>query len=133
MNYTEIKEKYDQAVKNWEEYKKSIDHNWDFSRPYEEYRVAVYDSREYENYSYWITMEKANRPNYKLRKADDWEEELAMPVNEFIEGCRYRMFTDDDGNGYYGTADEVSDISVDPSEILKMKRDDFPFVYWYNK
>lgn len=133
MNYSEIKAKRDLAVKNWEEYRSSIDHNWDFSRPYFEYSRILYGDRKYEEYKYWTAMERTHRPDYKLRKADGWEEELAIPVNEFIECCRYKMLTDSDGNGYYGTADEISDISVDPSEILKMKRDDFPFVYWYNK
>ena len=133
MEYSEIKEKLDIASKRWDEFQTKVDESWDFNRSYGEYFDKVYGSPEYIEYRMYEEMERLNRPTYNLRAPKEWEKELRMTVEEFLSGCKCGLFTDYDGSGYYGTEDQISDIDVYPSSILKKKRNDFTHIWWYNK
>lgn len=57
-----------------------------------------------------------------------------FPLKKFIDCCKYGGFTNSDGEGYYATKDEESDIPAIPSEIVAgFVRSDFEYVVWYNK
>lgn len=134
MEYKEIKERFDIAVKRWNEFRDEVDKSWDFNRPYGEYSNVLYHSKEYEEYSKWWDLEHLHRPVYNLKDPEQWEiEDCRMTIDEFTQACKYGMFTSNDGNGYYGTEDKISDIPICPETIIKMKRDDFTHIWWYNK
>lgn len=74
-----------------------------------------------------------NETDIKWQKIDEDAEQLSL--EEFIEECQPgRMFTDDDGSGYYALKDKKSNILCVPSEVASGKIDHrFTHVVWYNK
>lgn len=57
-----------------------------------------------------------------------------IPLKEFVEAVRTRCFIDYDGNGYYATDKEESDVYAIPSEIFEGQIDwAWTHVAWYNK
>ena len=57
-----------------------------------------------------------------------------MTVQHFMECCEVGGFINSDGEGYYATELQESDIPANPAEIvLGFVRKDFPYVVWYNK
>ena len=85
-------------------------------------------------------LKEYEKVNAQLRRIDDYKlEDIPdygdhMTMEEFIQSCRYHMFTDDDGFGKYATKDKVSNICIYPSDIaMGIYRNDFTHVVWYNK
>jgi len=57
-----------------------------------------------------------------------------MTVQEFMECCKSNSLTDDDGDGYYSTDKEVSDVVADCSSVANGVIDKrFTHVVWFNK
>lgn len=57
-----------------------------------------------------------------------------MTFDEFKECCESGGFIDYDGSGNYATADEESNITINPSDIEEgVYRTDFTHVMWYNR
>ncbi len=85
-------------------------------RIFEEYETVIYtspDGREFENFS-----------TEKLPTYGD-----LMTLDEFFEMEDCGCFTSDDGQGYYATEDEMTNISY---KFDKFKYG-FEYIMWFNK
>lgn len=57
-----------------------------------------------------------------------------MTMKDFVDCCKSGGFIDYDGSGVYATATEMSDIGIEPSEVMSGSyRKDFTHVVWFNK
>lgn len=58
-----------------------------------------------------------------------------MTLAEFIDACKWGMFIDYDGFGYYATDTQMTDIIVYPSDITIRKevKQEYSHVVWFNK
>jgi len=94
----------------------------------------------YKNHPVLKEYTKLNR-EYKLVKTpvmspqSKLDKECLMKFKDFEQGCKIGpLFTDYDGDGCYATKDEVSNIGISPSDIVKgVYRKDFDYICWYNK
>lgn len=69
-----------------------------------------------------------------LTPMSELDRDCQVPMEEFIEWCKYGYVTSYDGIGYYATKDEISDLSVDPEAFAEgYIRKDFTHVCWFNK
>lgn len=122
--YEEILKKADAAEKEWDEYKESH---------YDDY-PAIYESKEYKEYSKWCDLEIKYRPLDKIEFRQPYGFGDKMTLDEFINDCKEGFFTDSDGSGYYGTEDKQTNLPICPSSIMSgTYRTDFSHVYWFNK
>lgn len=138
MDYNEIKEQHDSALDRWRKFRSSVDSKWDWNRPYKEYADVLYNSMEYHELKDWTAKEICMRKVYTLRDPKDWEKDLVIPIKDFMEACHHGMFTDNDGDGYFGTGSLITDIEVWPSVLLKAEDmkilpSNFTHIWWYNK
>ena len=89
--------------------------------------------------SYWddneiLYIAKSMKETPKMRSFNELDRECLMTINEFKSNCRYGIFMDSDGVGYYATDKEVSNIEASPSAFVKgIIREDFTHICWYNK
>ena len=122
------------------EYKRLVDRldeEWDKNYPtWEEYRAAVdpiYLKLHPISRELHMTETDYKLEDFSRDENGDIIGDL-MPVGEFWQCCEYSMFTDNDGEGFYATDTQESDIPAIPSEIVDENfRTDFPNVIWYNK
>lgn len=122
--YEEILKKADAAEKEWDEYKESH---------YDDY-PAIFESRQYKEYSKWCDLELKYRPLDKIEFRQPYGFGDKMTLDEFINDCKEGFFTDSDGSGYYGTEDKQTNLPICPSSIMSgTYRTDFSHVYWFNK
>ena len=122
--YEEILKKADAAEKEWDEYKESH---------YDDY-PAIFESRQYKEYSKWWDLEIKYRPLDKIEFRQPYGFGDKMTLDEFINDCKEGFFTDSDGSGYYGTEDKQTNLPICPSSIMSgTYRTDFSHVYWFNK
>lgn len=122
--YEEILKKADAAEKEWDEYKESH---------YDDY-PAIFESRQYKEYSKWWELELKYRPLDKIEFRQPYGFGDKMTLDEFINDCKEGFFTDSDGSGYYGTEDKQTNLPICPSSIMSgTYRTDFSHVYWFNK
>ena len=122
--YEEILKKADAAEKEWDEYKESH---------YDDY-PAIFESRQYKEYSKWWDLELKYRPLDKIEFRQPYNFGDKMTLDEFINDCKEGFFTDSDGSGYYGTEDKQTNLPICPSSIMSgTYRTDFSHVYWFNK
>lgn len=122
--YEEILKKADAAEKEWDEYKESH---------YDDY-PAIFESRQYKEYSKWWDLELKYRPLDKIEFRQPYSFGDKMTLDEFINDCKEGFFTDSDGSGYYGTEDKQTNLPICPSSIMSgTYRTDFSHVYWFNK
>ena len=122
--YEEILKKADAAEKEWDEYKESH---------YDDY-PAIFESRQYKEYSKWCDVELKYRPLDKIEFRQPYGFGDKMTLDEFINDCKEGFFTDSDGSGYYGTEDKQTNLPICPSSIMSgTYRTDFSHVYWFNK
>ena len=71
------------------------------------------------------------RPLKEDEKDDEWRH---IKIETFIEWCESGFVTSYDGDGFYATEDEVSDLAVSTWGIKNgLVRSDFSYVCWYNK
>jgi len=57
-----------------------------------------------------------------------------MSLEDFKEDVKAGNFTDDDGSGNYARGNQMSDVSIYPSDVDEdMVRNDFDKVVWFNK
>lgn len=57
-----------------------------------------------------------------------------MSLKEFIDCCNSGRFIDYDGSGNYARGNEMSDITIYPSDVKAGKiRKDFDKVVWFNR
>ena len=57
-----------------------------------------------------------------------------MTLQDFKDYCDSGCFISSDGDGYYATETEESDIYISPSDFkYDVVRDDFTHIVWYNK
>jgi hypothetical protein len=102
------------AKKNmpWNEYLKTVEpHTKAYFKALNEYRMIV-------------TPEMESIPDYGDH----------MTMEDFVDCCKSGGFIDCDGSGVYATATEMSDIGIQPSEIMSGNyRKDFTHVVWFNK
>ena len=88
---------------------------------------------------YWDDNEslyaaKSMKETPEMRPFNELDRKCLMTINEFKSNCRYGVFMDSDGVGYYATDKEVSNIEASPSAFVKgIIREDFTHVCWYNK
>jgi hypothetical protein len=55
-------------------------------------------------------------------------------IEEFVECCRTGLFTNDDGSGYYATAEGVSHIPARPRDMVRdLPLKGFTHIAWFNK
>lgn len=115
-----------------------INEEWNrtLGRPYKEYLEAVkplYEerfpiSRELHMTETDYTLDDLYRDSNGNLVGD------LIPVHKFWKICECGGFIDSDGEGYYATETQESDIPAIPSEIVGENfRTDFPYVIWYNK
>ena len=122
--YEEILKKADAAEKEWDEYKESH---------YDDY-PAIFESRQYKEYSKWWDLELKYRPLDKIEFRQPYGFGDKMTLDEFINDCKEGFFTDSDVSGYYGTEDKQTNLPIYPSSIMSgAYRTDFSHVYWFNK
>ena len=122
--YEEILKKADAAEKELDEYKESH---------YDDY-PAIYESKEYKEYSKWCDLEIKYRPLDKIEFRQPYGFGDKMTLDEFINDCKEGFFTDSDGSGCYGTEDKQTNLPIYPSSIMSgTYRTDFSHVYWFNK
>ena len=77
---------------------------------------------------------KALKKTPEMRPFNELDRKCLMTINEFKSNCRYGIFMDSDGVGYYATDKEVSNIEASPSAFVKgIIREDFTHICWYNK
>ena len=77
---------------------------------------------------------KALKKTPEMRPFSDLDRTCLMTINEFKSNCRYGVFMDTDGVGYYATDKEVSNIEASPNAFRQgIIREDFTHVCWYNK
>ena len=85
-----------------------------------------------EDYALCTAKELKKTP--EMRPFNELDRECLMTINEFKSNCRYGVFMDTDGVGYYATDKEVSDIKASPNAFrYGIIREDFTHVCWYNK
>ena len=110
---------------------KKLKEIWDDDNSWEMYRVKCQP--------YWddndaLCATKALKKSPKMRPFNELDRECLMTINEFKSNCRYGIFMDSDGVGYYATDKEVSNIETSPSAFVKgIIREDFTHICWYNK
>ena len=122
--YEEILKKADAAETAWDAY--MVSH-------YDDY-PAIYESKEYKEYSKWCDLEIKYRPLDKIEFRQPYGFGDKMTLDEFINDCKEGFFTDSDGSGYYGTEDKQTNLPICPSSIMSgTYRTDFSHVYWFNK
>ena len=104
---------------------------------YDDYPViypAIYESKEYKEYSKYCNLEIKYRPLDKIEFRQPYDFGDKMTLDEFINDCKEGYFIDSDGSGYYGTEDKQTDLPIYPSSIISgIYRTDFSHVYWFNK
>ena len=69
---------------------------------------------------YWddndaLYMAKSMKETPEMRPFNELDRECLMTINEFKSNCRYGVFMDTDGVGYYATDKEVSNIEASPN------------------
>ena len=65
---------------------------------------------------------------------DEEDQEGFMPLEEFIQSCKYGTFVDDDGSGVYATTEGKTNLDAAPSDIVDgCINYDYTHVVWYNK
>lgn len=77
----------------------------------------------------------------KFTPFSELDRECLMPLADFVECCECGGFTSYDGFGFFATACEMSDRSVDPDEIREAAHAGgyqapdtrFTHVVWYNR
>lgn len=85
----------------------------------------------------WEEYTKLNKEyklekEYTLKSIPSYGDLLTM--EEFISCVKSGGFIDSDGSGNYATKDQMSDITIRPSEIRSgVYRKDFTHVVWFNK
>ena len=122
--YEEILKKADAAETAWDAY--MVSH-------YDDY-PAIFESRQYKEYSKWWELELKYRPLDKIEFRQPYGFGDKMTLDEFINDCKEGFFTDSDGSGYYGTEDKQTNLPICPSSIMSgTYRTDFSHVYWFNK
>ena len=122
--YEEILKKADAAETAWDAY--MVSH-------YDDY-PAIYESKEYKEYSKWCDLEIKYRPLDKIEFRQPYGFGDKMTLDEFINDCKEGFFTDSDGSGYYGIEDKQTNLPIYPSSIMSgTYRTDFSHVYWFNK
>ena len=122
--YEEILKKADAAETAWDAY--MVSH-------YDDY-PAIYESKEYKEYSKWCDLEIKYRPLDKIEFRQPYSFGDKMTLDEFINDCKEGFFTDSDGSGCYGTEDKQTNLPICPSSIMSgTYRTDFSHVYWFNK
>lgn len=115
-----------------------LDEEWDKDYPtWEEYRTAVdpiYAERHPISRELHMTETDYTLENFYRDRKGNIIGHL-IPVEEFWRMCEYGGFIDSDGEGYYATDTQESNIPAIPSEIVDNEgfRTDFPYVMWYNK
>ena len=98
--------------------------------PFDEYEKVAKDILEK---LYFIDKYMKLRSNPVVEYGKTWKGET-MTIEEFKERCRSGYFIDDDGHGYYATAEGKSNIQISPSDVMEdLCRDDFTHVIWFNK
>ena len=114
-NDKKLKEIWDTDNSNsWEMYRKKCQPYWDDNEI--------------------LYMAKSMKETPKMRPFNELDRECLMTINEFKSNCRYGVFMDSDGVGYYATDKEVSNIEASPSTFVKgIIREDFTHICWYNK
>ena len=116
-----------------EENDKKLKEIWDTdnSNSWEMYRVKC---QPYWDDNEILYMAKPMKETPKMRPFNELDRECLMTINEFKSNCRYGIFMDSDGVGYYATDKEVSNIEASPSAFVKgIIREDFTHICWYNK
>ena len=122
--YEEILKKADAAETAWDAY--MVSH-------YDDY-PAIYESKEYKEYSKWCDLEIKYRPLDKIEFRQLYGFGDKMTLDEFINDCKEGFFTDYDGSGCYSTEDKQTNLPIYPSSIMSgTYRTDFSHVYWFNK
>lgn len=113
-----------------EEKKEYIDSLWNGATlSWEEYCKEVEKTDIDQIYS-----EEILRMMPEFTKAGEFDLECRMSLEEFKSDCKYKSITSDDGVGYYGTKDSVTNIPADPNAFYNdWNREDFEYIYWYNK
>lgn len=81
-----------------------------------------------------IYSEKILRMIPEFTKAGKFDLKCRMSLEEFKSDCKCKYIISDDGEGYYGTKDSITNIPADPSTFYNdWNREDFEYIYWYNK
>lgn len=70
----------------------------------------------------------------EMEPMSDLDRKCRMSIKDFKECCECGGFINSDGDGYYATENEVSNIEALPSAFVAGQiRTDFKYVCWYNK
>lgn len=81
-----------------------------------------------------MEVERNNRRVPILREANEFEQDCRESYKLFKQFCKCHYIISSDGNGFYGTSTQISDIPVSPRAFINdMERKDFDYVYWFNK
>lgn len=83
----------------------------------------------------WELMQKALKGRYQLRPINSG---VMYTVADFTEECKRMWFVNNDGYGYYATAEGVSDILVHPKDLVEGDIDPrcdekLTHINWFNK
>ena len=79
-----------------------------------------------------LTLEKKDkREPLKFMPLPDYGDH--MTVIEFEKGCYTTAYTDSDGVGYYATKEQLTNITVRPSDFIYAVEHPYTHVMWFNK
>lgn len=79
-------------------------------------------------------MHRATHP-IRMRPLENYGDH--MPVTEFVDYVEVGLFIDYDGHGELATAEEVSDLTIFPSQVrgrgMAAIPREFTHIVWYNR
>lgn len=98
--------------------------------PFEEF---VNKAKDISEDLYYISREMRMKQSPTMEYGKTWKGDTYM-MELFIELCKTRQLTDDDGYGYYATENAKSDVLALPSDFENDEyRKDFTHIIWFNK
>lgn len=82
---------------------------------------------------YFISREMRLKESPIMEYGKTWKGEF-FTIEEFLKHCKDKLFTNEDGVGYYATENAKSNIMACPSDFKDdVYRTDFTHVIWFNK
>ena len=99
---------------SWEKYKKKCQPYWD------------------DNMALEVAKSMKEKP--EMKPMDSLDRKCRMTIAKFKDLCEWGAIMGSDGEGYYATEKEVSNVKAIPEAFVKGHiRTDFTHVCWYNK